>query len=39
MRKTPTKRRTSEMRAKYDFSAGVRGKHTRDSAFGGGWRP
>jgi hypothetical protein len=27
MKKTPTKRRTSEMRAKYDFSTGVRGKY------------
>ncbi len=28
MKKAPTKRRTSEMRAEYDFSAGVRGKYT-----------
>jgi hypothetical protein len=25
--KTPTKRRTDEMRAEYDFSGGVRGKY------------
>ena len=27
-KKAPTKGRTSEMRAEYDFSAGVRGKYT-----------
>jgi len=26
-KKVPTKRRSSEMRAEYDFSAGVRGKY------------
>jgi hypothetical protein len=28
MKKIPTKRRTSEMRAEYYFSTGVRGKYT-----------
>jgi hypothetical protein len=28
MKKTPTKRRTIEMRAEYDFSTGVRGAYT-----------
>ena len=27
MKKTPSKRRAGEMRAEYDFSAGVRGKY------------
>ena len=29
MKKAPTKRRTSEMRAEYDFSTGVRGAYAQ----------